>query len=196
MASASDVTSLLQRWGQGDTAARDQLIPLIYDNLRNLARSAMQQENPGHTLRPTALAHEAFLRLAGGSTPWHDRVHFFAVTARLMRRVLVDHANARRAQKRGGGNAHAAVFQEDMAVVELVSDPVGVIALDRAMHNLAAIDPRKAELLEMLYFAGMTLEECGAALGISTTTVHREASFAKAWLRKELHSPSGGGAAS
>lgn len=184
----SDVTVLLQRWGQGDEMARDQLMPLIYENLRNLARAAMRQESPGNTLRPTALANEAYLRLAspGASIRWRDRVHFFAITARVMRRVLVDHANARRALKRGGGKVGGGEFREEMAFSGLGAHPVDLIALDRAVRKLAAADPRKAELLEMLYFAGMTLEECGVALGISTTTAHREASFAKAWLRKEL----------
>jgi RNA polymerase sigma factor (TIGR02999 family) len=184
MESSGMVTALLRRWGDGDSSARDELIPLIYGNLKQLAAKAMRNENPGHTLRPTALVNEVYLRLAGGETPWQDRIHFFAITSRVMRRILVDHAKARRSQKRGGGG-HAVTLNEEV-FASPGDDVVGVLALDVAMEKLAAIDSRKAELLEMIYFGGMTLEECGKALGISTTTVHREASFAKAWLMKEL----------
>jgi len=186
MASSGEVTALLRRWGSGDSDARDELMPLIYDNLKQLAAKAMRAENAGHTLRPTALVHEVYLRLAGGDTPWQDRIHFFAITSRAMRRVLVDHAKARRAQKRGGGNEVMALNEDVFASPE--KDVVGVLALDGAMDRLAAIDPRKAELLEMIYFGGMTMDECGEALGISRTTAHREAAFAKAWLMKELQS--------
>jgi RNA polymerase sigma factor (TIGR02999 family) len=162
-----------------------QLIPLVYNELHRLAARAMQAEQTSHTLQTTALVHEAYLRLAGsgGEVAWADRAHFFATAARVMRRVLVDHAKARRRQKRGGG-AHRVTLD----TAELVrQDPVpDLLVLDEALSRLEATDERKCRVIECRFFAGMTHEETAATLGVSPATVDRDLRLAKAWLAREL----------
>ena len=178
------ITLLLKQAREGSPAAAQELIPLVYDQLRRLAQSYLAVDR-GQTLAPTALVHEAYIRLAGSDIEWKDRVHFFAVAARQMRRILVDHARARRRDKRGAG-----VERVSLDNVNLVTpaQSVDVIDVDSALNRLASFDPRKAEVVELLYFGGMTVEETGEAVGVSTATVQRELKMAKAWLHAELAS--------
>jgi RNA polymerase sigma factor (TIGR02999 family) len=184
MADPVPLTGLLRAWNDGDDGALAALTPLVEGELRRLARIYMARERRDHTLQATALVNEAFVRLAGArDVPWHDRAHFLAIAARLMRRVLVDHARARRFQKRGRGEGHVPI---DEAM--LVSPPpnVDVLALDRALEALSALDARKSQVVEMRYFGGMTVEETAAALDVSTDTVKRDWRLAKLWLLCEL----------
>jgi RNA polymerase sigma factor (TIGR02999 family) len=178
------VTALLHAWSGGDDAALHALVPLVESELRRLARVYMARERTGHTLQTTALVNEAFLRLVDAhDVRWNDRGHFFAIAARLMRRVLVDHARARGFQKRGSG---AQAVSLDEAI--LVSRPfdIELLDLDRALQALAAVDDRKARVVEMRYFGGMTVEETADALKVSTDTVKRDWRLAKLWLLQEL----------
>jgi len=158
-------------------------MPIVYDQLRSIAGSYFKAENPGHTLQATAVVHEAFLRLAGSGVEWQDRVHFLAIAARTMRRILVDHARNRRRARRGGGEVP---FSLDEALVVAAEPDDRVVDLDRALTDLAVFDARKAGILEMLYFGGLTYAETAGALDISEATVHRELKLARAWLRHEL----------
>ena len=180
-----EVTLLLRRMREGQSGAEDQLIRLVYHELRRIAGACMRDERPGHSLQPTALIHEAWLRLAGQSQiAWRDRAHFFGLAARMMRRILVDHARARLADKRGAG---AVVLSLDW--VEIDSSPRKldeILAVDEALARLRQLDPQQAQIVEMHYFAGMTVKETAEALGISPRTVDREWAFASAWLRREL----------
>jgi RNA polymerase sigma-70 factor, ECF subfamily len=176
------VTKLLRLWSAGDKEALDQLMPLVYDQLRKLASRCLASERPGHTLRATALVNEAYLRLVDSGTDFNDRVHFFAVAARLLRQILVDHARSQNRQKRGAG-VHNLTLDE--AIMVAPSQP-GLVELDEALERLAAVDRRKSEVVELLYFGGLTYDETAAALGISPATVHRELRMAKAWLYTEL----------
>ena len=177
------VTRLLQEWGGGNKAALDELMPVVYQQLRKLASICLRSERPDHTLRATALVHEAYLRLVDADVAWQDRVHFFAVSARLLRRILVDHAKANRRQKRGGG---AETLSLDEAVMIGPQSTGGIVELDSALQRLAAHDPRKSDIIELLCFGGLTYDEAAAALKISPATVHRELTMAKAWLHREL----------
>jgi RNA polymerase sigma factor (TIGR02999 family) len=178
------VTALLHAWSGGDDAALHALVPLVESELRRLARVYMARERTGHTLQPTALVNEAFLRLVDAhDVRWNDRGHFFAIAARLMRRVLVDHARARGFQKRGSGVQ--AVTLDEAILVSRPSD-IELLDLDRALHSLAAVDDRKARVVEMRYFGGMTVEETADALKVSTDTVKRDWRLAKMWLLQEL----------
>ena len=177
------VTQLLKEWGAGNKEALDQLMPLVYDQLRSLAGRCLAGERPGHTLRATDLVHEAYVRLVRIEPDFNNRVHFFAVAARLLRRILVDHARANLRQKRGAGAEKIAL---DEGVVVGAQAPSSILELDDALERLAAQDRRKSEIVEMLYFGGMTYEETAAALAISPATVHRELRLAKAWLHREL----------
>jgi RNA polymerase sigma factor (TIGR02999 family) len=177
------VTRLLKEWGGGNKAALDELMPVVYQQLRKLASISLRSERPDHTLRATALVHEAYLRLVDADVAWQDRVHFFAVSARLLRRILVDHAKANRRQKRGGG---AETLSLDEAVMIGPQSTGGIVELDLALQRLAAHDPRKSDIIELLCFGGLTYEEAAAALKISPATVHRELTMAKAWLHREL----------
>jgi len=177
------VTRLLQEWGGGTKAALDELMPVVYQQLRKLASICLRSERPDHTLRATALVHEAYLRLVDADVAWQDRVHFFAVSARLLRRILVDHAKANRRQKRGGG---AETISLDEAVMIGPQSTGGIVELDSALQRLAAHDPRKSDIIELLCFGGLTYDEAAAALKISPATVHRELTMAKAWLHREL----------
>ena len=177
----------MRAWSAGETAALDALVPLVEAELRRLARSYMARERLNHTLQTTALVHEAFLRLADAQdVSWQDRAHFLGISARLMRRVLVDHARERNVQKRGGGAAKVA-FEENMAV----SPPLNVdlLALDGALKALALVDERKCRVIDMRFFAGMTVEETAEALHVSTDTVKRDWRIAKLWLLRYLERP-------
>jgi RNA polymerase sigma factor (TIGR02999 family) len=183
MASAQ-VTELLHAWGAGDEVALHQLLPLVESELRRLAGAYMARERQGHTLQPTALVNEAFLRLVDAQdVPWQGRAHFFGLAARLMRRVLVDHARARGFQKRGGG-APAVPLDTDVLVSR--APDVALLDLDRALDRLAEVDGRKAKVVEMRFFGGTTLEETADALGVSIDTVKRDWRFAKLWLLRTL----------
>jgi RNA polymerase sigma-70 factor, ECF subfamily len=178
------ITGLLRAWSDGDDSALEALLPLVEAELRRLARIYMARERRDHTLQATALVNEAFLRLAGAQhVRWQDRAHFLGIAARLMRRVLVDHARTRAFQKRGGGGRKVSL---DDALLVAAAPTVDVLALDRALETLSAVDPRKSQVIELRYFGGMTLEETADALGISTDTVKREWKVAKLWLLREL----------
>jgi RNA polymerase sigma factor (TIGR02999 family) len=177
------MTQLLRQWSSGDKAALDELMPVVYNQLHKLASRCMRSENPDNTLRATALVHEAYLRLIDAEVDWHDRAHFFAVSARLLRRILVDHAKASRRSKRGGG---AEKIPLDEALLIGPQSPAGLLELDLALEHLAAQDKRKSEIVELLCFGGLTYDEAAAALHISPATVHRELQMARAWLHREL----------
>lgn len=190
---AAPITELLRAWGAGDTQASESLVPLVYEELRRQARRALQREADGHTLQPTALVHEAWLRLDGQhESHWESRTQFFAVAARMMRRVLVDHARTRHALKRGGAPMQVTLgdVDRDGAIPLATSDidSVDLLALDDALLRLAIVDPRKAHLVELRYFAGLSIPEAAAALGVSAATVGREWAVARMWLRRELES--------
>jgi RNA polymerase sigma-70 factor, ECF subfamily len=177
------VTQLLHQWSSGDKDALDKLMPFVYDQLHRLASNCLRSERPEHTLRATALVHEAYVRLVDAEVAWEDRVHFFAVSARVLRRILVDHAKSRNRNKRGGE------FQKiplDEAMLVGPHEDKSILELDEALQRLAALDQRKSELIELLFFGGLTYDEAAAALKISPATVHRELKLAKAWLYREL----------
>lgn len=179
-----EVTRLLLAWSDGDQAALEKLVPLVYDELHRLAGHYMSGERPGHTLQTTALVNEAYLRLVEWrQVRWQNRAHFFGVAAQVMRRVLVDFARARRSARRGGE-----VRRVTLAEAVVVSDERGAdsIALDEALEALAAIDPRKSRVVELRYFGGLSVEETAEVLKVSPRTVMREWSFAQAWLHREL----------
>ena len=178
-----NVTALLSRWREGDPSAAEALMPLVYQELHRLAKILFARENPGHTLQATAVVHEAFLRLAGVDIPWEDRAHFFSVAGRMMRRVLVDHARAARSAKRGGERQKVTLGTDPPDRALPVPD---ILDLDRVLLRLSGFDERKARIIEMHYFAGLTSEEIGAALGLAGPTVRGELRIARAWLRREL----------
>ena len=180
---SESVTSYLRALSGGSKEALDQLMPLVYDQLHRLAAKCLRAERPNHTLRATALVNEAYLRLVDANVDWQDRVHFFAISARILRRILVDHAKANRSQKRGGGEEK---LQFDEAVMVGPQGEAGVIELDLALQRLAEHDRRKSEIIELLCFGGLTYDEAAAALNISPATVHRELKMAKAFLHREL----------
>ena len=184
---ARGLTELLRAWGAGNAKASEELVPLVYDELRRQARHALRREGEGHTLQATALVHEAWLRLdVQHDARWESRSQFLAVAAQMMRRVLVDHARTRQAQKRGGGETQ--VTLGDAVNASQPGDSVDVLALDDALARLAIMDPRKARLVELRYFAGLSIPEAAAALGVSLATVGREWAVARMWLRRELES--------
>lgn len=184
MSSPQDLTGLLRAWANGDQPALDALTPLVYAELRRLAGSYLRREIPGHTLEPTALVHEAYLRLVDSSLPdWRSRAHFYGVAAHLMRQILVDHARERDAAKRGGRAVHLS-FDEDLALSpEREPD---LVALDDALERLAACSPRKAQVVELRFFGGLSEEEIAELLKVSAVTVRRDWQFSKAWLLREL----------
>jgi RNA polymerase sigma factor (TIGR02999 family) len=185
MASPTQVTETLALWKNGDPEALNRLMPLVYRELRRLAASFLRREYRHQTLQTTALVHEAYLRLVGQNhTDWKDRAHFFGVAAQLMRRILVDHARSHQADKRGGG-AMAVSLHEEMAQVE--QRGTDVLALDQALDRLATMDPRQSSIVEMRYFAGLSIQETAEALGVSHATVEREWHTAKAWLYNEIN---------
>jgi RNA polymerase sigma factor (TIGR02999 family) len=181
--SREHITELLAAWPEHDQSAREELVSLVYDELHRLAHHYMRSERPGHTLQTTALVNEAYLRLVNvDRMQWRDRTHFVAMAATAMRRILVDHARAHARDKRGGG-VMITSLADDMPVP---APDLDVLALDDALERLAALDPQQARVVELRYFAGLTIEEAAAVLGISTGTVKREWVVAKAWLYREL----------
>jgi RNA polymerase sigma factor (TIGR02999 family) len=178
-----DVTELLQAWSGGDTGARDRLMKIVYQDLRQRAAVHLRRERPGETLQPTALVHEAYLRLVDQRSVWRNRVHFFSVASQMMRRILVDRARARRMAKRSGKWTRITLAE---ATAGRESADIDVLALDAALSELAAFDPRKAQIAELRFFAGLTLQETGKVLGVSLATVERDWQAARAWLFKAL----------
>jgi RNA polymerase sigma factor (TIGR02999 family) len=184
MGSPEEVTELLVRWRAGDREALDALMPLVYAELRRLAHHYLNNERPGHTLQSTALVHEAYVRLVGQNPPeWQNRAHFFGVAANLMRQILVDYARNHRAGKRGGG-----AFRLGLEDAEDMATPVDVdiVRLDEALNTLKEMDPQQSQVVELKFFAGLTIEETAEVVGISESGVKREWFTARAWLLREL----------
>jgi RNA polymerase sigma factor (TIGR02999 family) len=174
----------LQGWRAGERSASDALLPLVYDELRRLAHHHLRNERPHHTLQSTALVNEAYLRLVGQNLPkWESRAHFFAIAAQLMRQILVDYARRHRASKRGSGVCKLAL---DDAVALPQRKNVDVVALDDALNALAEVDPRQSRVVELRFFAGLSLEETSEVMGIATATVQRDWTAARAWLHREI----------
>jgi RNA polymerase sigma factor (TIGR02999 family) len=178
-----NVTRLLHEWKRGDRQAAEELAVALYEELRRTARHYMRQERRGHTLQTNALVHEAFLRLADARMDFHDRTHFFAFAAQVMRRVLVDHARSRGYRKRGGGISPVPLDEGTFALPDRSAD---IVALDEALSELAKHDARRAQVVELRFFGGLSVEETAAALSVSPQTVLRDWSLAKAWLTREL----------
>lgn len=182
-----DVTDLLLAWSAGDQSSNEQLLNAVYSELHHQASRAMRFEPVDSTLQSTALVHEAYLRLVDQRrVVWRNRAHFFGIAAQLMRRILVDQARARLAEKRGGGVAYL-TLDDDLA--SAAEDSLEIVALHEALERLAAMDPEQARLVELRYFGGLTIEETAEATGVSPTTVKAEWAVARAWLRRELESP-------
>jgi RNA polymerase sigma factor (TIGR02999 family) len=182
--SAPSVSQLLQRWNEGDQGALDQLTPLVYDELRRMARRYMKQQPAGHTLQTTALIHEAYLRLVGQKEKqWGNRAHFFAVAAQAMRHILVDYARARKMAKRGGG-AHQVSLDEALVISPEGGDDL--VALNDALDALAKLDRRQSQVVELRFFGGLTEEEIGEVLKVSSRTVRSDWRVARSWLMREL----------
>jgi len=185
--SAQKVTQLLAEWSQGNDAALTELTPLVYEDLRRLAHHYMDTQRPDHTLQTTALVNEAYLRLADQTHPnWQTRAHFFAVAARAMRQILVNYAKSYRSQKRGGG---ALKIELDETALVSPAESTAIVDLHEALKRLAALDPRKGEVVELKYFGGLNYDEIAEVLKISPVTARRDWEFAKAWLYTELHGP-------
>jgi RNA polymerase sigma factor (TIGR02999 family) len=182
---SKDITQLLLAWGKGDRGALDELMPLVYDELRKLAKNYMRGQRHGHTLQTTALVNEAYLRLVDSSqVKWQNRTHFFAISAQLMRRVLVDFARAKNSLKRGGGRVQVTLDEK----IEVPAEkPIDLVALDEALQKLAEMSERQAKIVELRYFGGLSEEEIAETLKVSTRTVRREWNIAKAWLFRELN---------
>jgi RNA polymerase sigma factor (TIGR02999 family) len=184
MEPSGDVTRLLSAWGDGDEHALQELMPLVYQELHRIAQYHWSGQAPGHTLQPTALVHEAFVKLIGQDEKhFRNRSHFFAVASMAMRQVLVNHAEARLAAKRGGGAVNVSTDEVDVAVER---EAAQVIALDDALKTLQTLDPRKSRVVEMRYFGGLSIEETAEALSVSPVTVTRDWQAARAWLAREL----------
>ena len=184
MSTQSEITRLLADWSNGDQAALDRLLPLVYDELHRLARSYMRRERSDHTLQTTALVHEAYLRLVGQQNiHWQSRVHFFAAAAQVMRHILVDHARSRRRVKRGDGMPEVSL-DEGAIISEERADEL--LAVNDALISLTVLDPRKSRVFELRYFGGMSVDEAAKALQVSPATVARDWRMAKAWLRREM----------
>ncbi len=186
---ADDVTALIREWRSGDDDALERLIPMVYAELKALAGRSLRRERPDHTLEATALVHEAYGRLVDADIDFADRAHFFAVAARTMRRVLVDYARARARLKRGGPRVDLTLDEQLASVQER---PEEFLALDEALERLAALDDRKAKVVELHYFGGLTYAEIAEALGVSDVTVFRDLRLARAWLADELGPEAGG----
>jgi RNA polymerase sigma factor (TIGR02999 family) len=182
--SSQSVTGLLNAWGGGDKAAFDRLVPVVYEELRQQASRYLRRERPGQTLQTTDLIHEAYIRLVDQKNEhWQNRAQFFGIAAQLMRRILVDHARARRSAKRGGGDLRISL-NEEMAIAE--SRDVSLIVLDEALNRMAEVYVQESKVVELRFFAGLGVEETAEALGVSPRTVKRAWRFAKAWLRREI----------
>jgi RNA polymerase sigma-70 factor, ECF subfamily len=181
---AHDITELLDQWGRGEKDALEKLAPVVYQELRKRARGYFRRERSDHTLQPTALIHEAYMRLVRQEAPgWKSRTHFFAVASQMMRQILVDHARTHNAAKRGGGAAKVSL-DEGLAISEDRSSEI--LAVDEALRKLADFDSRKARIVELRYFSGFTVEETAEALGVAPITVLRESRVAEAWLRRAM----------
>jgi RNA polymerase sigma factor (TIGR02999 family) len=186
---AIEITQLLQSWSHGDKAAIDKLMPLVYDELHSMARRYMSNEKPGHTLQATALVNEAYLRLVSGSgANWQNRAHFFAVSAQVMRRILVDWARSRQAAKRGND---VPALELDEALAVPLKTGTDLVAVDDALKALALLDPRKGQIVELRFFGGLSVKETAEVLKVSEETAHRDWRLAKSWLRRELGRDSG-----
>ncbi len=184
MSSPSDITALLVDWSKGDKAALDKLFPLVERELHRLAHSYMRKESSDHTLQTTALVNEAYLRLVDQrNTRWQNRAHFFGIAAQIMRRILMNYARDRQRMKRGGGAIQVSLSETDVVSVTKVSE---LLALDEALDRLAAIDERKAKVVEFRYFGGLSVEETAEVLDVSSITVTRDWNMAKAWLAREI----------
>src|SRR5262249_26822131 len=187
--SPEEITGLLQAWRTGNRDALDKLVPMVYDDLRRIAHRYIRRQAPGQTLQTTAVVHEAYMRLAGqDDVAWQNRAHFYGVCAQVMRSLLVDRARARRAAKRGGGQYKVSVVDD---VASSSNRDIDIVALDDALQRLAAMDPRKARIVELRYFGGLTVEEAASFLDLSAITIKREWLKAKAWLYNELRQESG-----
>lgn len=183
MATRDEVTLILNEIGSGSSEAPEQLLPLVYDDLRRLARAYFSAESPEHTLQPTALVHEAYIRLVNWeSVTWQNRAHFFAVAAEVMRKVLIDHARRRNSQKRSGGQR----LLVDQAISIPDRQTIDLVRLEEALRSLESLDARQAKIVELRFFGGLSIEETAYVLNISETTVRREWTFAKAWFQREL----------
>lgn len=181
----SGVTQLLIEWSAGHREAFEHLVPLVYEDLRRLAGGYMRRESPGHALQPTALVHEAYLKLVDQrQVKWQNRAHFFGIAAGMMRRILVDHARVQRADKRGGGWERVTLVGDEVAAGGPAE--IDVLSLHHSLERLAAFDPQQARIVELRYFGGLTIEEAAEVVGISPATVVREWTIAKAWLRADL----------
>ncbi len=181
-----NITQLLFRYGKGEPQALEKLLPIVYQELRRLAKNYMRRESSGHTLQPTALVHEAFFKLVDqNEVQWQNRAHFFGVAAQLMRRILIDHARSRKAVKRGGTQAKVA-FDEAVHWEAAEEGAPDLLALDEALEKLAALDERQSKVVELRYFGGLSIEEVAEALHTSPATVKRDWTLAKAWLQREL----------
>jgi RNA polymerase sigma factor (TIGR02999 family) len=182
--SRQHVTDLLTEWSKGDQEALNKLAPLVYDELRRLARRRLRHERPGHTLQTTALVHEAYLKLVDQKDAnWQNRAQFFAAAAQVMRHILVDYARSRRAFKRGGGFCRVSL---DEAIISSEEKGADLLTLNEALDGLAAIDPQQSRVVELRVFGGLTVEETAEVLGISPRTVKREWGMARAWLRRQI----------
>lgn len=177
------ITQLLNRWGGGDASAASELTPLIYEELQRMARRLFASERREHTLQPTALVHEAFVRLVDVEVTWQDRAHFFSLAARMMRRLLVNHANARNTAKRGGDAIKVTLIEAAVPGSDADAD---LLELEEALQALAEIDARKAELIELQYFGGLSFKEMAAVTGLSSSTLDRDLRMARAWLKDQL----------
>jgi RNA polymerase sigma factor (TIGR02999 family) len=182
-AQSAEITQLLVAWSHGEETALQTLTPIIYEELRRLAQSYMRQERADHTLQSTAVVHEAFIRLIDQNVEWKSRAHFFAIAAKMMRRILVDHARAKSRSKRGVGIPRVGL---DEQVIGSQERNVDLVALDEALEHLARIDPQRSRIVELRYFGGLSNEESANVLGISPATVQRQWSGARAWLYREL----------
>lgn len=180
-----EITRLLTEWSHGEESALEALTPIVYEELRQLAKRYMRQERVGHTLQSTAIVHEAFLRLVNQNVAWNGRTHFFSIAAKMMRRILVDHARSRGASKRGAGMIRVPVDENSVSSPERDID---LVALDEALEHLADIDPQRSRIVELRYFGGLSNEESAEILGVSPATVQRQWMGARAWLYHELTS--------
>jgi RNA polymerase sigma factor (TIGR02999 family) len=187
-----DLTKLLKDFGSGSAEALHKLYPQVHEHLHRLAMRYMSRENPGHTLQPTALVHEAFLRLVEGKqVEWQDRTHFFAVAARMMRHILTDHAKAKRAEKRGGGGIKVS-FDEKLHAAQAPQEGDDLLALDAALEKLKGMNERQAQVVELRYFGGLSIEETSECLQSSPATIKRDWNSAKLWLFRELNKTKNG----
>jgi RNA polymerase sigma factor (TIGR02999 family) len=186
-ASSARITELLAHWGQGDADAREALMPLVYDELRRIARRHLWRQRPNHTLQSAALVNEAYLRLVHQKSPqWQNRAHFFGVAAQAMRHILVDYARGHLAAKRGAGVARFTLDSKIALPEQGKKEEVDLVALDEAINTLTALDPRQSRIVELRFFGGLSIQDTAVALGISPATVKREWTMARMWLHREL----------